>query len=92
MSLGEHYVSRNLIQRGLKRKIEIPKIKYGVHGICVIYAEFGNLRNLPELFVFFRQFNNCVNYKYRHGAAALPVCIGYVRNRLVPFSEKGKVF
>ena len=33
MSLEEYSISRNLVQRGLKRKIGIPKIKYGVPGI-----------------------------------------------------------
>ena len=36
MSLGEYSISRNLAQRGLKRKIGIPKIKYGVPGITTV--------------------------------------------------------
>ena len=42
--------------------------------------------------MFFSQLNNRINDRYGHGTAALAVRIGYVRNGLVPFSEKGNVF
>ncbi|OHB98957.1 MAG: hypothetical protein A2W74_07155 [Planctomycetes bacterium RIFCSPLOWO2_12_38_17] len=35
ISLGEYSISRNLAQRGLKRKTGIPKFKYGVPGIVL---------------------------------------------------------
>jgi len=53
--LGEHCIGRNLAQRGLKRKIRIPKIKYGVPGI----PEFPESRVIGfEKVNFNRLFNN----------------------------------